>query len=100
MICGDRPSSLDRPASRLDRQRIRRRSVLRELISEYEDTLANPYMAADRGYVDAVIPPSHTRVHIVRALRAKIAPHSASSVVAAEQIEIVGCGCVHVKQCA
>jgi propionyl-CoA carboxylase beta chain len=40
-----------------------------ELISEYEDTLANPYIAADRGFVDAVIPPSHTRVHVVRALR-------------------------------
>jgi len=40
-----------------------------ELVSDYEDTLANPYIAADRGYVDAVIPPSHTRVHIVRALR-------------------------------
>src|SRR5215212_9985624 len=40
-----------------------------ELITEYEDTLANPYVAADRGYVDAVIPPSHTRVQIVRALR-------------------------------
>jgi propionyl-CoA carboxylase beta chain len=40
-----------------------------ELITEYEDTLANPYVAADRGYVDAVVPPSHTRVHIVRALR-------------------------------
>jgi propionyl-CoA carboxylase beta chain len=40
-----------------------------ELIAEYEDTLANPYIAADRGYVDAVIPPSHTRVHVVKALR-------------------------------
>jgi propionyl-CoA carboxylase beta chain len=40
-----------------------------ELISEYEDTLANPYIAADRGFVDAVIPPSHTRVQVVRALR-------------------------------
>jgi propionyl-CoA carboxylase beta chain len=40
-----------------------------ELISDYEDTLANPYIAADRGYVDAVIPPSHTRIHVVRALR-------------------------------
>ncbi|WP_222194139.1 acyl-CoA carboxylase subunit beta [Modestobacter italicus] len=38
-------------------------------VTEYEDTLANPYIAADRGYVDAVIPPSHTRIHIVRALR-------------------------------
>ncbi|HEV7727800.1 MAG TPA: acyl-CoA carboxylase subunit beta [Modestobacter sp.] len=40
-----------------------------ELVAEYEDTLANPYIAADRGYVDAVIPPSHTRVQVVRALR-------------------------------
>ena len=40
-----------------------------ELITEYEDTLANPYIAADRGYVDAVILPSHTRVQVVKALR-------------------------------
>jgi propionyl-CoA carboxylase beta chain len=40
-----------------------------ELIAEYEDTLANPYIAADRGYVDAVIPPSHTRIHVTKALR-------------------------------
>ncbi|GAB3886336.1 hypothetical protein GCM10027612_23250 [Microbispora bryophytorum subsp. camponoti] len=38
-------------------------------IREYEDTLANPYLAAERGYVDAVIRPSDTRVQIVRALR-------------------------------
>ncbi|TDE16080.1 acyl-CoA carboxylase subunit beta [Jiangella asiatica] len=41
-----------------------------ELITEYEDTLANPYVAAERGYVDAVIAPSRTRVAIVQALRA------------------------------
>jgi len=41
-----------------------------ELITAYEDTLANPYIAAERGYVDAVIQPSQTRVQIVRALRA------------------------------
>jgi propionyl-CoA carboxylase beta chain len=40
------------------------------LIEEYERTLANPYLAAERGYVDAVIRPSTTRAHIVRALRA------------------------------
>jgi propionyl-CoA carboxylase beta chain len=40
------------------------------LIAEYEDTLANPYIAAERGYVDSVIAPSTTRVQIVRALRA------------------------------
>ena len=40
-----------------------------ELIDEYETTLANPYIAAERGYVDAVIQPHQTRVEIVRALR-------------------------------
>ena len=40
-----------------------------ELIQEYEDTLANPYMAAERGYVDAVISPHETRLEIVKALR-------------------------------
>ena len=39
------------------------------LIDDYEDTLVNPYIAAERGYVDAVIAPSLTRVEIVRALR-------------------------------
>ncbi|MGO8887620.1 MAG: acyl-CoA carboxylase subunit beta [Streptosporangiaceae bacterium] len=39
-------------------------------IDEYEDTLANPYIAAERGYVDNVIPPSETRSQVVRALRA------------------------------
>jgi len=40
-----------------------------ELITEYEDALLSPYLAADRGYVDAVIPPSHTRVQVTKALR-------------------------------
>ncbi len=40
-----------------------------ELITEYEDHLANPYLAAERGYVDAVIHPHETRTEIVRALR-------------------------------
>ncbi len=40
-----------------------------ELQQEYEDTLVNPYVAAERGYVDAVIPPSHTRGQIANALR-------------------------------
>jgi propionyl-CoA carboxylase beta chain len=41
-----------------------------ELVSEYEDAIVNPYDAADRGYVDAVIEPSETRAQVVRALRA------------------------------
>jgi propionyl-CoA carboxylase beta chain len=40
-----------------------------ELQQDYEDTLCNPYIAADRGYIDGVIPPSHTRGHVGRALR-------------------------------
>ena len=38
--------------------------------TEYEDTLANPYVAAERGYVDAVIRPAETRAAIIKALRA------------------------------
>jgi propionyl-CoA carboxylase beta chain len=41
-----------------------------ELIADYEQTLANPYIAAERGYVDAVIRPSETRAQVTRALRA------------------------------
>jgi propionyl-CoA carboxylase beta chain len=40
------------------------------LATEYEDTLANPYIAAERGYVDAVIRPAETRSQVIRALRA------------------------------
>jgi propionyl-CoA carboxylase beta chain len=40
-----------------------------ELIDEYEDTLVNPYMAAERGYLDTVIPPSQTRAFVVKSLR-------------------------------
>lgn len=39
-------------------------------IAEYEDTLANPYIAAERGYVDTVITPSNTRMNVTKALRA------------------------------
>jgi propionyl-CoA carboxylase beta chain len=40
-----------------------------QLVTEYEDHLANPYIAAERGYVDAVIPPSTTRGMVIKALR-------------------------------
>src|SRR5579884_1859605 len=39
------------------------------LITDYEDTLMNPYIAAERGYVDTVIEPSQTRAFVTRALR-------------------------------
>jgi propionyl-CoA carboxylase beta chain len=40
-----------------------------KLITEYDDELANPYVAAERGYVDAVISPHETRVEVTRVLR-------------------------------
>jgi propionyl-CoA carboxylase beta chain len=44
-------------------------SLRARLQQEYEDTLCNPWVAAERGYVDSVIPPSHTRGYLGRALR-------------------------------
>ncbi|MBV9484718.1 MAG: acyl-CoA carboxylase subunit beta [Frankiaceae bacterium] len=41
----------------------------KELITDYEDHFANPYIAAERGYIDAVIRPSTTRLEVIRALR-------------------------------
>jgi acetyl-CoA carboxylase carboxyltransferase component len=40
-----------------------------ELISEYQRKFANPYVAAERGFVDDVIEPSETRPRLIRALR-------------------------------
>jgi acetyl-CoA carboxylase carboxyltransferase component len=39
------------------------------LAADYEARLLNPYIAAERGYVDAVIDPVSTRQHIVEGLR-------------------------------
>ncbi len=40
-----------------------------ELIAEYERRFANPYVAAERGFVDDVIEPAETRPRLIRALR-------------------------------
>jgi len=39
-----------------------------EKIKEYEETFSNPYMAAQRGYIDDVIIPSETRQRLIEAL--------------------------------
>jgi len=39
-----------------------------ELIADYKERFANPYTAAERGYVDDVIEPRRTRPYLVRAL--------------------------------
>jgi acetyl-CoA carboxylase carboxyltransferase component len=42
----------------------------REKIQEYEGLFSNPYVAASRGYIDAVILPSETRPRLIDALEA------------------------------
>ena len=39
-----------------------------ELVKEYRDTFANPYVAAGRGYIDDVIEPRETRPRLINAL--------------------------------
>ncbi len=39
-----------------------------ELVEEYREQLANPYIAAQRGYIDDVIEPSQTRPRLINAL--------------------------------
>ena len=36
-----------------------------ELVDEYEERFANPYQAAERGYVDDVIEPHETRPKLI-----------------------------------
>ena len=36
--------------------------------TEYQETVANPYVAAQRGYIDDIIEPANTRTRIIRAL--------------------------------
>ena len=40
----------------------------KEKIQEYNDLFANPYVAASRGYIDAIIRPSETRIRLINAL--------------------------------
>ena len=44
-------------------------AMRQELMTAYEDELCNPYIAAERGYIDAVIEPATTRAEVTKALR-------------------------------
>ncbi|OLE51069.1 MAG: methylmalonyl-CoA carboxyltransferase [Acidobacteria bacterium 13_1_20CM_3_53_8] len=44
-------------------------TVRRERIAEFEEKFANPYIAAERGFVDEVIEPAFTRPKLIRALK-------------------------------
>ena len=39
-----------------------------ELVEEYTERFANPYVAAERGYVDDVVDPADTRAVLCRSL--------------------------------
>jgi len=45
-----------------------RENLRQEKIEEFRDRFANPYVAAERGYVDAVIQPRDTRKKLIQAL--------------------------------
>jgi propionyl-CoA carboxylase beta chain len=40
-----------------------------EKTRQYREKFSNPYVAAERGFVDAIIEPRQTRLHLIRALR-------------------------------
>ncbi|RMD93254.1 MAG: acyl-CoA carboxylase subunit beta, partial [Calditrichaeota bacterium] len=43
-------------------------AALQLRVQEYREKFANPYIAAERGYIDDVIEPAHTRQKIIKAL--------------------------------
>jgi propionyl-CoA carboxylase beta chain len=43
--------------------------VRADLVSEYTETLSNPYAAAERGTIDSVIEPHQSRAYITKAFR-------------------------------
>jgi propionyl-CoA carboxylase beta chain len=47
-----------------------RAKLRKEKIEEFRNRFANPFVAAERGYLDAVIEPAETRARVITALRA------------------------------
>jgi propionyl-CoA carboxylase beta chain len=47
-----------------------REKLRQEKIAEFRERFANPFVAAEHGYIDAVIEPADTRARIITALRA------------------------------
>ena len=52
-------------APEAERERLREQKI-----AEFRARFANPYIAAERGYIDAVIEPRETRTRLITALRA------------------------------
>src|SRR5580692_7177574 len=47
-----------------------REKLRQEKVAEFRDRFANPFVAAERGYLDSVIEPAETRARIITSLRA------------------------------
>ena len=54
---------LDGAANPQDRQELRQKKI-----EEFRDRFASPYVAADRGFIDAIIQPRETRKKLIQAL--------------------------------
>jgi propionyl-CoA carboxylase beta chain len=52
----------------IHRHNINNEKERQKLIDEYRETLANPYKAAELGYIDEIIYPKQTRAKLVQAL--------------------------------
>ncbi len=52
----------------IHRNKISSEEQRQNLIDEYRETLANPYKAAELGYIDEIIYPKQTRVKLIQAL--------------------------------
>ena len=47
-----------------------REKLRQEKIAEFRERFANPFIAAERGYIDAIIEPADTRARIITSLKA------------------------------
>jgi propionyl-CoA carboxylase beta subunit len=57
-----------RELERAESKQNNKNEIRKQKIDEFRDRFANPYIAAERGYVDAVIQPRETRRRLIQAL--------------------------------
>ena len=67
--CGDGPEGAVDIVYKRELEKAANKIGMRaEKIEEFRERFANPYVAADRGFVDAVIQPRETRKKLIQAL--------------------------------
>ena len=73
-----------------------------KLIDDYKAHFANPYSAAERGYIDDVIEPRQTRPKLIQALRMLQTKRVDAAEAQARQHPALGprhCGCLGLRRC-